>query len=109
MLHQTGKGSQGVCCQVNCLLQVYFEMGLHTNRVHFHAKDDGSKLLGLSLPIDLLSAPVTEAGPSTIQDLLKHLENRCSCTLLGFDEDVPNYLMGQHIINLSSVLDFTAS
>ena len=55
---------------------VYFEVGQHTNRVHFHGKEDGSELLGLSLPLDLLSAPVLGASSSTIQDLLSHLESR---------------------------------
>ena len=56
---------------------VYFEVGQHTNRVHFHGKEDGSELLGLSLPLDLLSAPEPGASSSTIQELLGHLESRC--------------------------------
>ena len=55
---------------------VYFEVGQHTNRVHFHGKEDGSELLGLSLPLDMLSAPEDGCGSSTIQDLLSHLESR---------------------------------
>ena len=55
---------------------VYFEVGQHTNRVHFHGKEDGSDLLGLSLPLDLLSAPENGCGSSTIQDLLSHVESR---------------------------------
>ena len=55
---------------------VYFEVGQHTNRVHFHGKEDGSDLLGLSLPLDLLSAPENGCGSSTIQVLLSHVESR---------------------------------
>lgn len=60
------------------MLQVYFEMGLHTNRVHFHGKEDGSRLLGLSLPLDLLTAPLTGGAPACIQDLILHLRKRCA-------------------------------
>ena len=55
---------------------VYFEVCQHTNRVHFHGKEDGSELLGLSLPLDLLSTPENGCGSSTIQDLLSHLKSR---------------------------------
>ena len=58
-------------------VQVFFEVGLHTNRVHLHAEGGGSQLLGLSLPLDLLSVSVSDGGPSTIQELLRHLDNRC--------------------------------
>ena len=62
------------------MLQVYFEMGLHTNRVHFHGKEDGSQLLGLSVPLDLLTVPLTNGCPSCLQDLIAHMSTRCAMT-----------------------------
>ena len=59
-------------------MQVFFEMGLHTNRVQFHGKEDGTQLLGLSLPLDLLIAPTSDGGPSCIQELILHLRKRCA-------------------------------
>ncbi len=57
-------------------LQVWFEVSRHTNRVHFHGASDGSALLGLSLPMDLLTVPEDQGTPQTIVDLLHAVEHR---------------------------------
>ena len=72
-------------------VQVFFEVGIYTNRVHLHAKRGGSQLLGLSLPLDLLSAPVSDGGPSTIQELLRHLNSRCSAFTLKGSTQMTKY------------------
>ena len=58
------------------LLQVWFEVSAHTSRVHFHANKDGSRPLGLSLPIGCLQDTETSAN---VQDLLEALDKRCAC------------------------------
>jgi len=55
--------------------QVCFEVSAHTGRVHFHLAEDGGNPLGLSLPLDLLLMAGT---PSSLQDLLTALDNRCA-------------------------------
>lgn len=51
-------------------------MSRHTNRVHFHGSADGGWMLGLSLPMDLLTVPEDQGTPQTILDLLAAVGDR---------------------------------
>lgn len=63
-------------------MQVWFEVSRHTNRVHFHGSEEGGALLGLSLPLDLLTVPEEQGTPQTILDLLQAVKDRCSLSAL---------------------------
>lgn len=56
--------------------QVWFEVSPHTGRVHFHGAESGSRMLGLSLPMELLSLPEEQGTPTTIVELLQALKDR---------------------------------
>ena len=60
-------------------MQVWFEVSAHTSRVHFHGSDDGTALLGLSMPMGMLQGTTLSAS---LQDLLHALETRYACLLL---------------------------
>ena len=60
-------------CQASALLQVWFEASAHTSRLHFHAAQDGSAPLGLSLPMGTLQGLGMSAS---LQDLLQALDTR---------------------------------
>ena len=62
-------------------LQVCFEVSAHTGRVHFHLATDGSRPLGLSLPLELL---LMEGRPASLESLLTAIDSRltlCSAYL----------------------------
>ena len=52
------------------ILQVWFEVSQHTNRVHFNGAMDGSRPLGMSLPLELLETP---GLPALLAELLSAL------------------------------------
>ncbi len=54
---------------------MWFEVSAHTGRVHFHGAPDGSRMLGLSLPMELLSLPDGQGAPTTIVELLQAVQN----------------------------------
>ncbi|KAK9866369.1 hypothetical protein WJX84_005962 [Apatococcus fuscideae] len=54
--------------------KVWFEVSANTGRVHMHMAADGSRMLGLSLPLELL---LMGEGPSvTLQDIYRALDTR---------------------------------
>lgn len=53
---------------------MWFEVSQNTGRVHMHQAADGSSMLGLSLPMELL---LMEEGPSaTLDDMYRALDSR---------------------------------
>lgn len=58
--------------------QVCFEVSAHSGRVHFHLAKDGSRPLGLSLPLDLL---LLKEESASIVDLLSALDRRSGCLI----------------------------
>ena len=58
------------------ILQVWFEVSQNTNRVHFNGAMDGSRPLGMSLPMELLEMP---GLPALLAELLPALD-------IGYEE-----------------------
>lgn len=56
--------------------------------MHFHGASDGSVLLGLSLPMDLLTVD-DQGTPQTIMDLLHAVDHRCHYFTVRLERCVP--------------------